>query len=89
LTAYPGGKNGSYTIPNSVTIIGDDAFSDCTGLTAVTNLNPVPQNIDSYSSYVFNGVNISAITLKVPADAVSAYRAANVWKDFGTIAAIE
>jgi hypothetical protein len=35
LIEYPGGKAGSYTIPNSVTSIGDEAFSDCTSLTNV------------------------------------------------------
>ena len=34
---YPAGKGGgSYTIPNSVTTIGDYAFYDCTSLTSVT-----------------------------------------------------
>jgi hypothetical protein len=53
-------------------------------LTSVTNLNPTPQNI---SSNVFP-VNISALTLKVPASAVDAYKAAPVWKDFGKIIAV-
>jgi hypothetical protein len=35
LILYPEGKAGSYTIPNSVTSIGDWAFSDCTNLTSV------------------------------------------------------
>ena len=37
LIQYPAGKAGtSYTIPNSVTSIGDSAFSGCTSLTSVT-----------------------------------------------------
>jgi hypothetical protein len=51
-------------------------------LTSVTNLNPTPQNI---SSDVFAAVNISALTLKVPAGAVDAYKAAPVWREFGKI----
>lgn len=36
LIQYPGGKAGSYTIPNSVSSIGDNAFYFCAGLTSVT-----------------------------------------------------
>ncbi len=36
LMQYPAGKYGSFTIPGSVTSIGDYAFRNCTGLTGVT-----------------------------------------------------
>jgi hypothetical protein len=36
LAAYPGGKQGAYTIPASVTEIGDGAFAGCTSLRRVT-----------------------------------------------------
>ena len=36
LIQYPGGKAGSYTVPNSVTSIGDDAFADCPNLISAT-----------------------------------------------------
>ena len=49
LIQYPQGKTGSYTIPNSVTSIGDSAFSGCYGLTSVT----IPNSVTSigYSAF--------------------------------------
>ena len=41
LIQYPGGKQGAYTIPNSVTSIEEDAFSGCYGITSVITLNSV------------------------------------------------
>jgi hypothetical protein len=41
LIEYPGGKDGSYTIPGSVTSIGDYAFYFCSSLTSVTIANSV------------------------------------------------
>ena len=41
LIQYPMGKQGAYTIPNSVTSIENDAFYACTGLTSVTIGNSV------------------------------------------------
>ena len=41
LIQYPGGKAGSYTIPKSVTSIGEHAFYFCPGLTNVTIGNSV------------------------------------------------
>jgi len=75
----------SITIPSSVTTIRNFAFERCRNLTSITNLNPVPFEI---SPYVFSGVNQSTCTLKVPKNAVSAYKNTEVWKEF-TIVGIE
>jgi hypothetical protein len=75
------------TIGNSVETIGYYAFYGCSGLTTVTNMNPVPQDINN--KYVLGDVNTDDLTLRVPASAVEAYRTVPVWKDFGTIIAIE
>ena len=74
------------TIGSSVTSISNYAFSWCTGLTTVTNLNPTPQSINSN---VFSSVTLSNCTLKVPAEAVSAYQAAPVWSGFYPIVSID
>ncbi|GHT67718.1 hypothetical protein FACS189452_05980 [Bacteroidia bacterium] len=75
----------SITIPNSVTSIGNSAFQGCTGLTSVTNLNPTPQTINSN---VFYSLPINSDTLYVLTGSLATYRAADVWKDFGTIIGI-
>jgi hypothetical protein len=49
LIQWPGGKSGSYTIPNTVTSIGDSAFSFCGGLTGVS----IPNSVTSIGNYAF------------------------------------
>ena len=49
LIQCPGGKAGSYTIPSSVTTIGEDAFYQCRGLTSVT----VPASVRIIGNWAF------------------------------------
>ncbi len=49
LIQYPGGKIGGYTIPSSVTSIGNWAFNYCSGLTSVT----IPSSVTSIGSFAF------------------------------------
>ena len=72
-------------ISNSVTIIDPIAFSYCPSLTSFTNYAITPQSI---VAMVFENVDLSTITLYVPAESIEAYQAADVWKEFGTIKAI-
>jgi len=51
LIAYPYAKSNIYTLPNSVTSIGDYAFYNCTGLTSVT----IGNGVISIGDYVFFG----------------------------------
>ena len=46
----PRGKTGSYTIPNSVTSIGDMAFYGCTSLTSIT----IPNSVTSIGDDAFD-----------------------------------
>jgi uncharacterized protein YbaA (DUF1428 family) len=76
----------SITIGSSVTTIVDDAFSSLPALVEVVNYAVTPQQL---GEYVFYEVNQAACTLKVPEGSVELYRAATVWKDFGTIEGME
>src|SRR5208282_245857 len=51
LVEYPGGMAGSYTISNSVTSIGTNAFSDCTGLTSIA----IPDSVTNIGNSAFAG----------------------------------
>jgi hypothetical protein len=60
LIQYPGGKSGSYTIPATVTTIGNLAFSRCNALASVI----IPASVTSIGTQAFyrcNGLN--AITV--------------------------
>jgi hypothetical protein len=70
------------TIPNSVTSIGIYSFSGCSKLTSVT---VEWTNFLSITRDVFNALDLSSRTLNVPLGTASAYKAADVWKEFGTI----
>ena len=61
LIQYPGGKQGDYIIPTSVTSIGNSAFRDCSGLTSVT----IPNSVTSIESYAFSQcTGLTSITNK-------------------------
>ena len=49
LLTCPCAKSGAYTIPDSVTIIGEEAFSLCEGLTAVT----IPSHVTTIGAFAF------------------------------------
>jgi hypothetical protein len=50
IIAYLGGKTGAYTIPNSVTTIGQSAFSFCSSLTSIT----IPNSVTTIGSDAFS-----------------------------------
>ena len=80
----------SVTIGEGVTSIGESAFFSCESLKSVTAYNPTPVNIvitDEWEEvyFAFEYVNCANCTLYVPAESVEKYKAAEGWKEFGTI----
>ena len=75
----------SVTIPNSVTTIGNFAFSGCS-LTELVCYAETPPFCDDI---IFEGVNISLCTLKVPKGSKDAYRQADGWKEFPNIEEVD
>jgi hypothetical protein len=82
----------SVEIPGSVASLGSNAFARCSGLKDVTVAWAVPllPEADASTGAVsaFEGVPLSACTLHVPVGAKAVYEAADIWKDFGTVAEI-
>ena len=58
LILYPGGRQGSYSIPNSVTSIGRGAFYYCTGLISVNIPNSITAIEDRTFSYCSGLTNV-------------------------------
>ena len=72
----------SIAIPNSVTNVGSYAFYYCSSLTTVIcKAIGVPE----LGLGVFEYMNLSESTLYVPAQSLENYKAAEQWKEFGTI----
>src|SRR6185436_16404393 len=74
LIQYPGGKAGSYTIPNTVTSIGDHGFSGCTSLSsiAVDALNSFYSSVDGV---LFN--KSQTLLIKCPGGKAGSYTIPN------------
>ena len=72
----------SVTIGNNVTMINRNSFNNCIGLTTITSRNSTPPTTGSNCFY---GVNTTTCRIYVPTGRVTAYKAADGWKDFQNI----
>jgi hypothetical protein len=66
LLEYPGGLGGSYTIPDTVTSIGDEAFDFCTSLTGVA----IPAGVTNIGDGAFEGC-FSLTGIAIPAGVIT------------------
>ena len=90
LIQYPGGKQGAYTIPDSVTSIGSSACAGCSSLTSVT----IPNSVKSIGKRAFDGCStldkISVDATTPPTLGLSAFSSAPIcYIPSGTLAAYE
>ena len=76
----------SVSISSTAKNLNDYTFEDCFNLKEVTCY---ATDVPSVGKGIFDEVPVSDATLYVPASALEAYKAADVWKDFGTILPIE
>jgi hypothetical protein len=78
LICCPAGKTGSVVIPDSVTVISDNAFNGCSGLTGVI----IPNAVTSIGASAFSGcsglASISSYALTPPALGSQAFSAVAV-----------
>ena len=58
--SVPAGQSRGYTIPSSVTSIGDYAFCGCSSLTSVT----IPTSVTSIGNWAFSGCSgLTSVTI--------------------------
>ncbi len=71
LIQYPAGNTRTdYTIPSSVTIIGDHAFYNCSSLTSVT----IPSSVTSIGSGAFSGCSsLTSVTIPSSVTSIDSY----------------
>lgn len=77
------------TIPESVTNIGGEAFGGCKSLATIICYATTPPLPSNNSKNWFTFVPTPTGTLYVPASSISAYKAADEWKYWQNIKAIE
>jgi uncharacterized repeat protein (TIGR02543 family) len=71
------------TIPNSVTSIGSDAFSQCNNLKTLISLRETPPTTNDGLFYTEG--DFTAVCLYVPVNSIDAYSSAETWQDFSCI----
>ncbi len=70
LICCPAEKTGSYSIPNSVTSIGDYAFTYCSGLTSVT----IPNSVTSIDGWAFESCSgLTSVTIPNSVTSIDSY----------------
>lgn len=73
------------TLGENLDDIGDNAFSNCSGLKTIVSLSDFPPTVGGGA---FNNVPVETTVLLVPAGAVEAYQQADGWRLFTNIKAI-
>ena len=80
ISCFYGASIKQIAIPDTVTEIGDMAFSYCDQLASITCLAATPPAL-GHDAF---GPDTAGLTIKVPAASVAAYKAADGWKDYAS-----
>ena len=74
LVQYPAGRIGDYTISSNISIIGDNAFKGCSGLSSLT----IPESVTSIGSGSFRSCsNLSYVAIPDTVTKIGSYAFAN------------
>lgn len=77
----------SVTLPNTIESIGFYAFLNCPALASITCMGTTPP-VAYEDESCFDATTYETATLYVPAEALEAYKTADVWRNFANIVAI-
>ena len=76
----------SITIPESVTSIGKESFTNCTNL---RDFYCQAENVPQIFNNSFKNITLASVTLHVPKISIDLYKSASIWSSFGTIVSLE
>lgn len=76
---FEGSEISALILPKTISYVGLEAFKNCNALSSITCMSTLPPSVNNNS---FDEATYAKASLKVPEDAVSAYKQHAVWQLF-------